>query len=34
MEVLAPHHIEEIWSALEDAGHPCGVILQIGTRNA
>jgi len=34
MEVLAPHHIEEIKTSLEDAGNPCGVILQIGTRNA
>ncbi|MGB9760982.1 MAG: 3-deoxy-7-phosphoheptulonate synthase [Caldimicrobium sp.] len=34
MEVLSPHHIEEIKEALEAAGNPCGVILQIGTRNA
>lgn len=34
MEVLAPYHIEEIKESLEDAGNPCGVILQIGTRNA
>ncbi len=34
MEVLAPHHIEEIKEALDLSGHPCGVILQIGTRNA
>ncbi len=34
MEVLAPHHIEEIKEALENAGNPCGIMLQIGTRNA
>jgi 3-deoxy-7-phosphoheptulonate synthase len=34
MEVLAPHHVEEIKESLELAGNPCGVILQIGTRNA
>jgi 3-deoxy-7-phosphoheptulonate synthase len=34
MEVLAPHHVEEIKGSLELAGNPCGVILQIGTRNA
>jgi len=34
MEVLAPHHIEEIWETLEKTGHPTGVMLQIGTRNA
>ena len=34
MEVLSPKHIEEIKKALEEAGEPCGVILQIGTRNA
>lgn len=34
MEVLAPQHIEEIKQALELTGYPCGVILQIGTRNA
>ncbi len=34
MEVLAPQHIEEIWEALEKTGHPTGVMLQIGTRNA
>ncbi len=34
MEVLAPHHIDEIWEALEQTGHPTGVMLQIGTRNA
>ncbi len=34
MEVLAPHHIDEIREALEEAGYPTGVMLQIGTRNA
>ena len=34
MEVLKEIHIEEILNALEEAGHPTGVMLQIGTRNA
>ncbi len=34
MEVLKEQHIEEIDKALEDAGRPTGVMLQIGTRNA
>ena len=34
MEVLKEIHIEEIINALEKAGHPTGVMLQIGTRNA
>ncbi len=34
MEVLKERHIDEITKALEDAGHPTGVMLQIGTRNA
>ncbi len=34
MEVLSPHHIDEIREALKEAGNPCGVMLQIGTRNA
>ena len=34
MEVLKERHIEEIHNALEDAGNPTGVMLQIGTRNA
>ncbi len=34
MEVLAPQHIDEIFEALEKTGHPTGVMLQIGTRNA
>ncbi len=34
MEVLKEIHIEEIYDALEEAGRPTGVMLQIGTRNA
>jgi 3-deoxy-7-phosphoheptulonate synthase len=34
MEVLRAIHIEEIRNALEQAGHPTGVMLQTGTRNA
>lgn len=34
MEVLKEVQIEEIHDALEKAGHPTGVMLQIGTRNA
>jgi 3-deoxy-7-phosphoheptulonate synthase len=34
MEVTDARHIEEIERALEDAGRPTGVMLQIGTRNA
>ncbi len=34
MEVLKEIHIEEILKALDEAGHPTGVMLQIGTRNA
>ncbi len=34
MEVLKEIHIEEIFQALEEAGKPTGVMLQIGTRNA
>ncbi len=33
MEVTHESHIEEIDKALEDTGHPTGVMLQIGTRN-
>ncbi len=33
MEVTHESHIEEINEALEAAGHPTGVMLQIGTRN-
>ncbi len=34
MEVLRDAHVEEIQRALELAGKPTGVMLQIGTRNA
>ena len=34
MEVTNPRHIDEIRAALETAGNPTGVMLQIGTRNA
>jgi 3-deoxy-7-phosphoheptulonate synthase len=34
IEVLRAVHIEEINDALEQAGHPTGVMLQTGTRNA
>jgi len=34
MEVLTAAHVNEIRSALEQAGRPTGVLLQIGTRNA
>jgi 3-deoxy-7-phosphoheptulonate synthase len=34
MEVLRESHVDEIDEALELAGHPTGVMLQIGTRNA
>jgi 3-deoxy-7-phosphoheptulonate synthase len=34
MEVTSEAHIEEIQTALEAAGRPTGVMLQIGTRNA
>src|SRR5713226_1347204 len=34
MEVTHTRHIEEIRTALERAGNPTGVMLQIGTRNA
>jgi len=33
MEVCDGRHIEEIQKALESAGNPTGVMLQIGTRN-
>jgi len=33
MEVTHDAHIDEIDAALEAAGHPTGVMLQIGTRN-
>ena len=34
MEVTHESHIEEINQALDEAGSPTGVLLQIGTRNA
>ncbi|MEA3385957.1 MAG: 3-deoxy-7-phosphoheptulonate synthase [Thermodesulfobacteriota bacterium] len=34
MEVLRAIHIEEIMNALKQTGHPTGVMLQTGTRNA
>jgi len=33
MEVTDRSHVDEIRSALDDAGRPTGVMLQIGTRN-
>lgn len=33
MEVTSEHHVHEIQQALEQTGHPTGVMLQIGTRN-
>ncbi len=33
MEVTDAKHIEEVQKALEEAGRPTGVMLQIGTRN-
>tara|TARA_R110001592_G_scaffold6774_7_gene36778 strand:+ start:6625 stop:7746 length:1122 start_codon:yes stop_codon:yes gene_type:complete len=33
MEVTHESHMEEIDQALQAAGNPCGVIMQIGTRN-
>lgn len=34
MEITHERHIEEIHETLERLQHPCGVMLQIGTRNA
>jgi 3-deoxy-7-phosphoheptulonate synthase len=34
MEILKEGHLDEIREALKLAGDPCGVMLQIGTRNA
>ncbi len=34
MEVTDPRHLDEIGRALEQAGRPTGVMLQVGTRNA
>jgi 3-deoxy-7-phosphoheptulonate synthase len=33
MEVTHDSHVQEIHEALDQAGHPTGVMLQIGTRN-
>lgn len=33
MEVTHESHIAEVQAALQDTGHPTGVMLQIGTRN-
>ena len=33
MEVTRDEHLDEIRAALREAGDPCGVMLQIGTRN-
>ncbi|VAW74472.1 2-keto-3-deoxy-D-arabino-heptulosonate-7-phosphate synthase I beta [hydrothermal vent metagenome] len=33
MEITHESHIDDINQALKDAGHPTGVMLQIGTRN-
>jgi 3-deoxy-7-phosphoheptulonate synthase len=33
MEVTRDEHLDEIGEALRGAGNPCGVMLQIGTRN-
>jgi len=33
MEITHENHIEEINAAMEQTGHPTGVMLQIGTRN-
>jgi len=33
MEVTHDSHVREIHEALEQTGHPCGVMLQVGTRN-
>ncbi len=34
MEVTDPRHIDEVTGALDEAGRPTGVMLQVGTRNA
>jgi 3-deoxy-7-phosphoheptulonate synthase len=34
MEITHESHVDEIHESLELAGHPTGVMLQIGTRNA
>lgn len=34
MEITHERHINEIQESLEKLNHPCGVMLQVGTRNA
>ena len=34
MEATDASHLDEIWEALDRAGHPTGVMIQVGTRNA
>ncbi|HUK14020.1 MAG TPA: hypothetical protein VLW17_12025 [Thermoanaerobaculaceae bacterium] len=34
MEATDASQLDEIWDALERAGHPTGVMIQVGTRNA
>lgn len=34
MEITHERHIDEIYETLERLGHPTGIMLQIGTRNA
>lgn len=34
MEATDAAHLDEMWQALERAGHPTAVMVQIGTRNA
>ena len=34
MEATDASHLDELWDALERAGHPTAVMVQIGTRNA
>ena len=34
METTDASHLDEIWQALDRAGHPTAVMVQIGTRNA
>jgi 3-deoxy-7-phosphoheptulonate synthase len=34
MEATDASHLDELWEALEGAGHPTAVMVQVGTRNA
>jgi 3-deoxy-7-phosphoheptulonate synthase len=34
MEATDSSHLDEMWEALERAGHPTAVMVQVGTRNA